>query len=185
LCLTLSVAAYAQPSIAGQTTQAQSLLEEMRQMRQLIERQDARSRRLEAEKSESAARQASATSEAAASANKDTSPAAPNSSQAPTASSKAAGPATENATTGEMKKHGTDRAEDIYNAGKSEKTGQSDKTNKGTAPASASQQPPRRANPAPLDGVFPSSEYIGPSPLIGAPDTDPVYSLTEALWGLS
>src|SRR5262249_11922708 len=160
LGLTLSVAAYAQPPIAGQTTQAQSLLEEMRQLRQLIERHDACIRRLEAEKSASAARQASSSREAAAAASKDTSPAAPNSSQATTTSSKAAGPAKENATTGEKKKHGTDRAEDIDNAGKSEKTGQSDKTNKGTAPASAGQKPSRRANPAPLDGVFPGSEYI-------------------------
>src|SRR5262249_20682805 len=119
------------------------------------------------------------------SASKNISPAAPNSSQATTASSKAAGPATENATTGEKKKHGTDRAEDIDNAGKSEKTGQSDKTNKGTAPASAGQKPSRRAKPAPLDGVFPGSEYIGPTPLIGVPDTDPVSPLTEAWWRLS
>jgi hypothetical protein len=43
-------------------------------------------------------------------------------------------------------------------------------------------QPRRRALPAPLDGVFPSSEYLGPTPLIGVPDTDPVYPLTKALW---
>ncbi len=43
-------------------------------------------------------------------------------------------------------------------------------------------QLPRRALPAPLDGVFPSSEYLGPSPLIGVPDTDPVWPLTKALW---
>src|SRR5262245_26884529 len=55
----------------------------------------------------------------------------------------------------------------------------------GTAPASARKAPDRRAKPAPLDGIFPSSEYIGPSPLIGVPDTDPVYPLTEALWRLS
>src|SRR5262245_2722352 len=78
----------------------------------------------------------------------------------------------------------TDRVNDLDNA-QSKKTGQSDKTNKGMAPASAGKAPPRRANPAPLDGVFPSSEYIGPSPLIGVPDTDPVYPLTEALWRLS
>src|SRR4030095_14646911 len=77
------------------------------------------------------------------------------------------------------------RAVVVDNLGQSKKTGQSDKTNKGTTPASAGKGPPRRANPAPLDGVFPSSEYIGPSPLIGVPDTDPVYPLTEALWRLS
>src|SRR5262245_6375379 len=78
----------------------------------------------------------------------------------------------------------TGRVDDLNNA-QSKKTGQSDKTNKGTAPASAGQGPSRRANPAPLDGVFPGSEYIGPSPLIGVPDTDPVYPMTEALWRLS
>src|SRR5262245_63383478 len=77
------------------------------------------------------------------------------------------------------------RADDVDNAGQSKKTGQSDKTNKSTAPASSSKEPPRRANPAPLDGVFPSTEYIGPSPLIGVPDTDPVYPLTKAVWNLS
>jgi len=77
------------------------------------------------------------------------------------------------------------RADGVDDAGKSEATGQSDKTNKGTAPASAGQEPPRRAKPAPLDGIFPSTEYIGPTPLIGAPDTDPVYPLTKALWSLS
>ncbi|HYW73091.1 MAG TPA: outer membrane beta-barrel protein [Pyrinomonadaceae bacterium] len=77
------------------------------------------------------------------------------------------------------------QADGADKAGKSEKTGQSDKTNKSTAPASSSKEPPRRANPAPLDGVFPSTEYIGPSPLIGVPDTDPVYPLTDALWRLS
>jgi hypothetical protein len=50
---------------------------------------------------------------------------------------------------------------------------------------STSQEPPRRALPAPLDGVFPGSEYIGPEPLIGVPDTDPIYPLTKALWELS
>ena len=47
------------------------------------------------------------------------------------------------------------------------------------------QEPPRRALPAPLDGVFPSTEYLGPSPLIGVPDTDPVYPLTKALWNVA
>jgi hypothetical protein len=45
-----------------------------------------------------------------------------------------------------------------------------------------SDEPRRRALPAPLDGVFPSSEYLGPTPLIGVPDTDPIYPLTRALW---
>ena len=45
-----------------------------------------------------------------------------------------------------------------------------------------SDQPRRRALPAPLDGVFPSTEYLGPTPLIGVPDTDPIYPLTKALW---
>jgi Putative beta-barrel porin-2, OmpL-like. bbp2 len=43
-------------------------------------------------------------------------------------------------------------------------------------------QPPRRALPAPLDDIFPSVEYLGPSPLIGVPDTDPTWPLTKALW---
>jgi hypothetical protein len=79
----------------------------------------------------------------------------------------------------------TDKANGVDNAGQSKKTGQSDKTNKNTSSASAGKDPPRRANPAPLDEIFPSTEYIGPSPLIGVPDTDPVYPLTEALWNLS
>ncbi len=74
--------------VAGQTTQAQSLQEEMRQirhlmeqMRKLIERQESRIRRLEAEKSASAAKPASTTDNAAP-ARKDTSPATPGSGQA-------------------------------------------------------------------------------------------------------
>jgi Putative beta-barrel porin-2, OmpL-like. bbp2 len=43
-------------------------------------------------------------------------------------------------------------------------------------------EPKRRALPAPLDSIFPSSDYLGPTPLIGAPDTDPIYPLTKALW---
>ena len=43
-------------------------------------------------------------------------------------------------------------------------------------------QPPRRALRAPLDGIFPGSEYLGPTPLIGVPDTDPVWPLIKALW---
>ena len=50
------------------------------------------------------------------------------------------------------------------------------------APTS-NQEPQRRALPAPLDGVFPGSDYLGPTPLIGVPDTDPVYPLTKALVG--
>jgi hypothetical protein len=45
-----------------------------------------------------------------------------------------------------------------------------------------SDEPKRRALPAPLDGIFPSSEYLGPTPLTGVPDTDPIYPLTKALW---
>ena len=48
--------------------------------------------------------------------------------------------------------------------------------------ASAATEPARRALPAPLDGIFPGSDYIGPTPLIGVPDTDPVWPLTKALW---
>jgi len=52
--------------------------------------------------------------------------------------------------------------------------------------ASSTQQssptPARRGLPAPLDGIFPSSEYIGPT--IGVPDTDPVYPLTKAVWDI-
>ncbi len=44
----------------------------------------------------------------------------------------------------------------------------------------SSQEPPRRALPAPLDGIFPGSEYLGPT--IGVPDADPVWPLTRALW---
>src|SRR6476660_1432932 len=40
----------------------------------------------------------------------------------------------------------------------------------------------RRALPAPLDPLFPGSEYLGPTPLIGVPDTDPEYPLEKALW---
>jgi hypothetical protein len=47
---------------------------------------------------------------------------------------------------------------------------------------SVPQEPKRRALPAPLDPVFPGSEYLGPTPLIGVPDTDPEYPLEKALW---
>jgi hypothetical protein len=52
------------------------------------------------------------------------------------------------------------------------------------APAN-SQEPQRRALPAPLDGIFPGSDYLGPTPLIGVPDTDPVSPLTKALWDIA
>ena len=42
-------------------------------------------------------------------------------------------------------------------------------------------EPPRRALPEPLDSIFPSSEYLGPTPLIGVPDTDTIWPLTKAL----
>jgi hypothetical protein len=48
------------------------------------------------------------------------------------------------------------------------------------APQSTDQEPPRRAPESPLDGIFPSSEYFGPT--IGVPDTDPIWPLTKALW---
>jgi len=46
----------------------------------------------------------------------------------------------------------------------------------------APQEPKRRALPAPLDPLFPGSEYLGPTPLIGVPDTDPEYPLEKVLW---
>jgi len=46
-------------------------------------------------------------------------------------------------------------------------------------------EPQRRALPAPLDGVFPGTDYLGPTPLIGVPDTDPVYPLTKAIWSIA
>lgn len=52
------------------------------------------------------------------------------------------------------------------------------------APAT-SQEPARRALAAPFDGIFPSSEYLGPTPLLGVPDTDPVYPLTRAIWAIA
>jgi hypothetical protein len=48
-----------------------------------------------------------------------------------------------------------------------------------------STEPARRALPAPLDGNFPGSDYLGPTPLIGVPDTDPVYPLTKAVWSIA
>ena len=49
---------------------------------------------------------------------------------------------------------------------------------------SAAQEPKRRALPAPLDPLFPGSDYLGPTPLIGVPDTDPEYPLEKALWSV-
>jgi len=40
--------------------------------------------------------------------------------------------------------------------------------------------PPRRAAEDPLDGIYPSTTYLGPT--IGVPDTDPIWPLTNALW---
>ena len=51
--------------------------------------------------------------------------------------------------------------------------------------SSPSQDPVRRALPAPLDGIFPGSEYLGPTPFIGIPDTDPAYPLTRAIWSVA
>ena len=56
------------------------------------------------------------------------------------------------------------------------------------SPASAEAEPAqsdsaRRAQPAPFDGVFPGTEYLGP--VIGVTDTDPVWPLTKALWDAS
>jgi hypothetical protein len=50
-------------------------------------------------------------------------------------------------------------------------------------PLGAQEIPPaslRRAPPAPLDPVFPSTEYVGPT--IGVPDISPVYPLTKLFW---
>lgn len=47
----------------------------------------------------------------------------------------------------------------------------------------AESEPPRRGEPAPFDGVFPGTEYLGP--VIGVTDTDPVWPLTKALWDAS
>jgi hypothetical protein len=61
-----------------------------------------------------------------------------------------------------------------------------EQTNSSPSPAppqEATQEPPRRAPPDPLDGIYPSSDYLGPT--IGIPDTDPVWPLTKALWDVS
>jgi Putative beta-barrel porin-2, OmpL-like. bbp2 len=47
---------------------------------------------------------------------------------------------------------------------------------------STPQEPKRRALPAPLDPLFPGSDYLGSTPLIGVPDSDPEYPLEKALW---
>ncbi len=62
---------------------------------------------------------------------------------------------------------------------KTETQGQSNST---ASEAPAPQEPQRRALPSPLDPLFPGSEYLGPTPLIGVPDTDPEYPLEKALW---
>src|SRR5258708_7597237 len=62
---------------------------------------------------------------------------------------------------------------------KTETRGQSDSA---ASETSAPQEPQQRALPAPLDPLFPGSEYLGPTPLIDAPDTNPEYPLEKALW---
>jgi Putative beta-barrel porin-2, OmpL-like. bbp2 len=52
------------------------------------------------------------------------------------------------------------------------------------AERSAPQEPKRRALPSRLDSLFPGAEYLGPTPLIGVPDTDPEYPLKKALWSV-
>jgi hypothetical protein len=54
----------------------------------------------------------------------------------------------------------------------------------GTAHAN-SQELQRRAFSSALDGIFPGSDYLGPTPLMGVPDTDPVYPLTKAVWAIA
>src|SRR5712692_8319311 len=65
---------------------------------------------------------------------------------------------------------------------KTETGGQSDSA---ASETSAPQEQKRRALPAPLDPLFPDSEYLGPTPLIGVPDTDPEYPLAKALWTIA
>jgi hypothetical protein len=65
------------------------------------------------------------------------------------------------------------------NTAKAETVGQSDSA---ASETSEPQEEKRRALPAPLDPLFPGSEYLGPTPLIGVPDTDPEYPLEKALW---
>lgn len=54
-----------------------------------------------------------------------------------------------------------------------------------TDDASSHDEPGRRALPAPLDGIFPGSEYLGPTPLIGVPDIDPISAHKGSLVRLS
>ena len=56
-------------------------------------------------------------------------------------------------------------------------------TSSSPAAETAEVDPPRRANPAPFDAVFPGTEYIGP--VIGVTDTDTIWPLTKALWDAS
>ena len=46
--------------------------------------------------------------------------------------------------------------------------------------ATSTAEPTRRAQPAPYDSIFPSTEYLGPT--IGVPNTDPIFPLTKLLW---
>src|ERR1700722_20276400 len=55
------------------------------------------------------------------------------------------------------------------------------------SPAAERSSPPapdRRALSALLDPLYPGSEYLGPTPLIGVPDTDPEYPLEKAVWSV-
>jgi len=192
LSLTLSAAAHAQTPVAGLTTQAQSLQEEMRQICLLMEQRPAVS---PASNATTAAYISDAGENSQAPAKHSGVGISPRltANSIPRWKNKKE-PfefADFNWLTGafrtkvEASSQPGSRAVDVDNVGQSKKTGQSDKTNKGTAPANAGKAPDRRSKPAPLDGIFPSSEYIGPTPLIGVPDTDPVYPMTEALWRLS
>jgi hypothetical protein len=55
-------------------------------------------------------------------------------------------------------------------------------SNSAATETSALEEQKRRALPAPLDPLFPSSQYLGSTPLIGVPDTDSEYPLEKALW---
>jgi hypothetical protein len=61
-----------------------------------------------------------------------------------------------------------------------ETSGQTNGSTDPPSPQTAAQEPARRAMEDPLDGIFPSSDYLGPT--IGVPDTDPIWPLTKALW---
>jgi hypothetical protein len=73
---------------------------------------------------------------------------------------------------------GRDEQPKTFETAKTETVGQSDSAGSQT---SAPQEPKRRALPAPFDPLFPGSEYLGPTPLIGVPDTDPEYPLEKAV----